>query len=132
MSDERRIYSVNAVEIFFEGKDHQRLVDVFAEQFHASLPPRPKLRTHVVHNRDAALAHLASYAPVKGRGVDDDGEFWMFVVGCADEFAEESVNLRQMTEDFGDADNRKILGVDDYLAACSAHAVAAGDEELER
>src|SRR5258705_13751600 len=109
MSDERRIYSVNAVEIFFEGKDHQRLVDVFAEQFHASLPPRPKLRTHVVHNRDAALAHLASHAPVERGRINDDGELWVLVIGGADQLSEESVDFREMAEDFGDADDCEIL-----------------------
>src|SRR3979490_1315428 len=124
MSDKRRIHPVNAIEIFFEGKDHERLVDVLAEQFHASLAPCPELRTDVVDDRDAALVHLASYAPVEGRGVDDDGEFWVFIIGGADQFAEEAVNFREMTEDFGDADDGEVFGVDDYLAACSAHAVA--------
>src|SRR5713226_5279412 len=131
MSDKRRIHAVHAVEILFEGKDHQRLVDVLAQQLHSSLPPRPELRTHVVHDRDAALAHLARDAPVEGGGVDDDREFWLFVVDGADEFSKESIDFWEMAEDFGDADDGEVLGVDDNLATGSAHAVATRAKELK-
>ena len=37
-----------------------------------------------------------------------------------------------MAEDFGDADDGEILGIDDGVAAGGAHALAADAEELER
>ena len=87
MSDERCVYTVNAIEILFKREDHQRLVDVFAEKFDASLAPRPELRADVVHNRNAAFAHLASHSPVEGGSVDDDGEGWALLIGGADELS---------------------------------------------
>src|SRR5882724_5165941 len=115
MSDKRRIHAVNAVEILLEGKDHKCLVDVLAEQLHSSLPPRPELRTDVVHHRNAALAHLAGHTPIKCGRVDDDGERWFSFVGGADEFAEESVDFWEMAEDLGDADNGEEIGINDEL-----------------
>src|SRR5258707_9673859 len=123
MSDNRHIHAVNAIEVLLEGKDHQRLIDVLAEQLHASLPPRPELRADVVHHCDAALAHLAGYTPIEGRRVDDDSELRMFGISGADQFSEEPVNFREMTEDLGNADDREVFGVDDDFAAGGMHAV---------
>src|SRR5258705_13593373 len=116
MSDERRVHAMNAIEIFFKGKDNQRLVDIFAEQFHASLTPCPELRTHVIHDWDAALAHLASHPPIERGRINDDSQRWAFGIGGANQLSEESVDFREMAEDFRDADDCQILGVDDDLA----------------
>ena len=53
----------------------------------------------------------------------------MFVLGGADEFAEETVDFWEMAEDFGDADDGEVFGVNDDLAAGGAHAVSARTEE---
>ena len=106
MADKRRVDSTVAVKLLFEGEDHQRLVDVFAQQPHPSLPPCPELRADVIHHRNAALAHRASNAPVEGRGVDDDSEIRAALVRLGDQLVEQAPDFRQMAENFGDAHYR--------------------------
>ena len=131
MADEGRVHAAVAVELFFEGEDDERLVDVVADQADASLPPRPELRRDVVDRRDAALFHLAGDAPVECGGVDDDGEVGLAPVGFANQAAIEAEDFRQVAENFGDADDGEIFGVDDGVASGGAHAVAADAEEFE-
>ena len=74
MADKARIHATFAVELLLKGENHQRFVDVFAQQANPSLAPRPELRTHVIHDGNGALAHLPGDSPIKSRGIDDDGE----------------------------------------------------------
>ena len=53
-------------------------------------------------------------------------------IGVGDQFMKESVDLWQMTEDFGDADDGEIFGVDDDVASGGAHLLSADAEELCR
>ncbi len=131
MADEGRVDSAVAIELFFEGKNHQRLVDVVAQQAHASLAPRPELRRDVVDHGNAALLHLPRHAPVEGGRVDDDGEIGLALVGFFDQMLEQAVDFWQMAENFGDADDGKIFRVDDGVAAGGAHALSADAEEFE-
>ncbi len=131
MADKGGVHSAVAIELFFEWKDHQRFVDVFADEANASLAPCPELRRDVVDDWDAALLHLTRHAPVEGWRVDDDGEIGLALVGFLDQMLEQAVDLGEMAEDFGDADDREILGVDDRVAAGGAHAVSADAEKFE-
>src|SRR5258706_4935028 len=130
MANESCVHSTVAVELFFNRKNPQRFVDVLAQQSHSPLPPRPKLRRDIVDHRNASLLHLPSYAPVEGWRVDDDGEVRFALVGFFNQMLVEAVDLRQMAEDFRDADNRKIFRVDDGVAADGAHAFSADTEEI--
>src|SRR5580658_1419907 len=131
MADESRIDSAVAVELFFEGKDHQSFVGVVADEADASLPPCPELRRDVVDHGNAALLHLPGYAPVECGRVDHDGEIGLATVGFFDQMLEQAVDLGQMAKDFGDADYRKIFRVDDRVAAGGTHAVSADAEEFD-
>src|SRR5271165_4662026 len=131
MAYEGGIDSAVAVELLFEGEDHERFVDVVAEQADASLAPRPELRGYVVDGGDAALFHLAGYAPVEGRRIDDDGEVGLAVVGFGNEMFVQAVDFREVAEDFGDADYGQVFCVDDGVAPGGAHAVSADAEEFE-
>ncbi len=84
MADEGCVHSTIAVELFLERKDHQRLVDIVAQQTDASLTPRPELRRNVIDRGDAALFHLPGNAPVEGRRVDDDCEVGLAPLGVFD------------------------------------------------
>src|SRR5580704_11487547 len=131
MADEGGVDSAVTVELFFEWKYHQSFVDVVADQADASLTPCPELRRDIVDHWDAALLHLPRYAPVEGRRVDDDGEIGLALVGFFDQMSKQAVDLRQMTENFGDADDGEVFRVDDRVAAGGAHAVSADAEEIE-
>src|ERR1700722_1436043 len=132
MADEGRVAAAGAGEIFFEGKDDQRFVDVVADEANTSLAPSPELRRDVIDRGDAALFHLAGDAPVEGGRIDDDGEIGLAAVGFADQMPEQPPDFRQMAEDFGDADDGEVFGVDDGVASGGAHAVGADAEEFER
>src|ERR1035438_1351495 len=129
MADESRVHAAIPVELFFERKDHQGFIHVLAQKLHPSLPPCPELRTDVVHDRNAASPHPPGHSPVEARGVDDDREVRPPLVGRANQTLIEAENLRKMAEDFSDADNREVLGVDDNIAARGAHALPTGAEE---
>ncbi len=131
MADEGRIHSAVAVELFFKGKDHQRFVDVVADEAHASLAPCPELRCDVVDHRNAALLHLPGYAPVEGRRVDHDGEIGLALIGFFDQTPKQAIDFWQVAEDFGDADDGEIFRVDDRVAAGGTHAVSADAEEFK-
>src|SRR5271166_1710175 len=131
MSDEGGVDSAIAVELFFKRKDHERFVDVVAEQADSSLTPCPELRGDIVDGGDAALFHLAGDAPVEGGRVDDDGEVGLALVGFREEMFVEAVDFWQVAEDFGDADYGEVFCVDDRVASGGAHAVSADAEKFE-
>ena len=56
----------------------------------------------------------------------------MAPLGFVNQFVKESPNFGEMAQDFGDADDGEIAGIDEGVAACLAHARAAHAEELER
>src|ERR1700733_680401 len=93
ISNEGRIHATITIELFFERENYQSFVDIFAQQADASLAPGPELRANVIDDGDAALMHLASYAPVEGRGIDDDGKSWMPPVGFGDQLVEQAVDF---------------------------------------
>ena len=74
--------------------------------------------------------HLASYAPVEGWGIDDDCEIWAAVVRFANQLMEQAINLGEVAEDFRDANDGEIFGIDDGVAASGAHCRASGSEKL--
>src|SRR5580698_9859028 len=117
MADEGRVDAAVAVELFFEGEDDQRFVDVVADEANAPLTPCPELRRDVIDRWDAAFFHLAGDAPVEGRRIDDNGEIRLAAVGFADQVLKESPDLWQMAENFGDADDGEVFGVDDGVAS---------------
>ncbi len=59
------------------------------------------------------------------------GEIRLALVGFFDQMLEQAVDLGQMAEDFGDADDGEIFRVDHGIAASGAHAVSADAEEFE-
>ena len=95
------------------------------------MPPRPELRANVIDDGDAALAHLASYAPVESGGIDDDGKVRTAPVGLGDQFVKQAVDFWQMADDFRNADHGEIFGVDDRVASGGAHAVSAHAEKFQ-
>ena len=54
MSDKLRRDAALAIELLFEGKDHQHLANVFANALDAALLPRPQLRADVIDDRHSA------------------------------------------------------------------------------
>ena len=68
------VHAAIPVELFFKRENHQRLVDVLAQQTDAPLTPGPELRTNVVDDWNTTLLHLASHSPVERRRIDNDGE----------------------------------------------------------
>src|SRR5208282_4255682 len=131
MADEGRVHSAIAIELFFEGKNHQRLVDILAQQLDASLPPRPKLWADVVNHSNAAPAHLPRHAPIEGRCVDDDGKRRTLLIGRTDQFSIEPKNLRQTAKNLSDADDREVFRIDNYFASSSPHALPARAEKFK-
>ena len=131
MADESRIHPPIAVELLFEWKDDQSFIYVLAQQLHAPLPPRPELRTDVVHNRNAAFAHLPRHPPVEGRGVNHDGNQAAARRLPPNQILIEAENFRKMADDFSDPDDREIFGVDDNIAAHRPHALTSGAEKSD-
>src|ERR1700758_3199024 len=128
MAHERSIHSAVAIELLFEGEDDQRLIDVVADQADASLPPRPELRSDVIHGGDAALLHLAGDPPVERRRVDDDGKIRLASVGFFNQVPIKSEDLRKTAEDLRDANDREVFGFDHGVKPSGAHAIPADPE----
>ena len=82
--------------------------------------------------RNAALPHLSSDPPIECWGVDDDGEIRLALVSLRNQTPIQSKNLRQLAENFGDADDCEIFGVDNGVAPGSPHPVPADTKEFER
>ena len=131
MAHKRRVHSAIAIELFFEGKNYQRFVDVLAQQLDAPLPPRPELRADVVNHRNAALAHLPRHAPVEGRSVDDDGHRWALLIDRAKQFPIQPKNLRQTAKNLSDADDGKVFRINNDLASRRPHALPARAEKFK-
>src|ERR1700686_5569295 len=131
MADESRVNPALAIKLLLKRKNHQSLVDVVAQQAHASLSPCPELRRHIIDRRNAALLHLTGNPPVERRGIDNDGEIRLALDRFFDQMPLEAENLREMAENLGDADNRKILAVDNSLAAGRPDGISAHAEELK-
>src|SRR5215469_2553265 len=129
MSDEFCIHAAFAVELFFKREDDKRLVNIFAQQLHPSLPPGPELRTHIIDHGNAALLHFPGNPPVEGRRINHDGEIGFAAVGFGDEPVKKSPDSWQMTKNFCNADDRKIMRVNHDVAAGGAHLRAADTEE---
>jgi hypothetical protein len=87
---------------------------------------------NVVDGGNFALLHLAGYAPVERWGIDHYSEIGLAIVGFPDQALVEAVDLREVAQDFGDADYGKVFGVDDRVAPGGSHAVSANAEETER
>src|SRR6185436_4690163 len=100
------------------------------QQLHSSLPPCPELRTNLVDHRDRALLHLACHPPVECRRVDDDGKIRSPAVSFFDQLMKQPPNLRKVIEDFSDADDRKVLGINHRVTPSSAHLLAANAKEF--
>src|SRR6202162_3104067 len=132
MAHESRVHATLAIKLLLKRKNHQSLVDVVAQQAHASLSPSPELRRHIIDRRNAALFHLARDTPVERRGINNDGEVRLAFVRFFKQMPIESENLWQMAENLSDADDRKILGVDDSVADGGAHTISAHAKEFER
>src|ERR1700751_797312 len=132
MSNERGIHAALAIELLFERKNDQRLGDVLAQQSDTSPAPCPKLRRDVVDDGNSSPLKLASDAPIEGWRVNHDREIGLAPLGFINQFVKESPNFGEMAQDFGDADDGEIAGIDEGVAACLAHARAAHAEELER
>ena len=130
MSHELRSHSTIAVKLFLEGKDHQRLINVFAKQTHAPLPPSPKLRANVIDDWNATFFHLPRNPPVERRRVNDDGQIRLALVGFSDQLVKETPDFRQMTQNFGDTDDREVLRINDSIASGCAHLLTADTEKL--
>ena len=131
MPHEGGVDSAIAIELFFEGKDDERLVDVLAQKLDAPLPPCPELWTDVVDDGNAALAHLARHPPVESGRIDDDGKVGAALVGGANQFFVKAENFWEMADDLSDTDDGEVFGVDDDVAAGGAHAVSARAEERD-
>src|ERR1700686_3037741 len=131
MADERRVHATLAIKLLLKRKNHQSLVDVVAQQAHASLSPSPELRRHIIDRRNPALFHLARDTPVERRRIDNDGEVRLALVRFFNQMPIEPENLWQMAKNLGDANDRKILGVDDSLASGSPHALPAHPKEFK-
>src|ERR1700687_1222808 len=77
MADESRVNPALAIKLLLKRKNHQSLVDVVAQQAHASLSPCPELRRHVIDRGNDAPFHLPGNPPVECRRIDNDGKIWL-------------------------------------------------------
>ena len=131
MAHKGGVYPTIAVELFLKREDDESLIDVVAEQAHASLAPGPELRRHIIYSRYSTPLHLPCDSPIKSRRVDDDRDFGLALVGFPDQLVVESPDSWQMAENFGDSDNGKFFGVDHRVASGGAHAVSADTKKCE-
>ena len=63
MPDELCGHAPVVVELLLEGQQAQHQVDRSVNAVHPALPPRPHLRAHVLHRRDAGRTQIAAPIP---------------------------------------------------------------------
>src|SRR5438132_9709142 len=132
MADERGIYAAVSIELFFKGKDDQRLCDIFAQESNPRLAPRPKLWANVIDDGNTPFVHLPGDPPVESGRVDDDGQISAAAVSFSDQAMKEAVDLANVAEDLGDADYGELLGVHNRVASNGAHALATDTKKFQR
>ena len=131
MADKFRRNAALAIKLFFEGKDHQHLANIFPHALNAALLPRPQLRADVVDHRHAALVQFAGQAQVKVGEVDEHSGVRPATFRLADDLPKPAINRRNVLDDLDDADLGNLSRIDQQIAACGAHLVAAHSEELD-
>src|SRR3954471_22951812 len=112
MAHKGGIHSAVPIELLLKWKNNQCLRDVFAQQLHATLAPRPKLRADVVHHGNTAFMHLPRHPPIESWRVNDKGQVRWIAVSLRDQLAVAAINLRQVADNFGYPNHRKVLGID--------------------
>jgi hypothetical protein len=75
--------------------------------------------------------HLPGDSPVESWGIDYDREVRPAPVGLFDEAVKAVIYLRQLTQDFCDADHRQIAGIDNGIASRGSHALPSYAKELQ-
>ena len=124
MADEDRAHRVRVVEAAFERQDAEHEVDRLADRPHASLAPRPDLRAHVLHGRDALRLELPRDAQVEFGRVDADEHVGPLADQAGDQVATQAQQPRQVPEDLGEPHHRELVGRVPGLATGIDHARA--------
>src|SRR5579884_3566486 len=73
MANEGGVYTAITIELFFKWKDDEGFLYVFAQELYPPLSPGPKLRAHVIDDRNASLMHLPGDPPVECGRINDYG-----------------------------------------------------------
>src|SRR5258707_915616 len=132
MADKLGIDAAIAIELLFEGENHECLIDVLAKQSHPTLSPGPELRADVIDDGNSTLFHLPRHAPVECGRVDDDGQVGLAAVRLFYQTVKQPPDFGKVPEDFSDADDGKVFRVNYGVAAGGTHFVAAHTEEVDR
>ena len=118
------------VDLLLEVKEAEHLVDAVLELPEPPSPPRPDLRTHVVHDADVSLPELLGQAQVEVGEINEHGQLRPATVHLRQQGLEGPVDARQAAEDLGDADHRDGVGIHRGVDAGAAHGFAAAAENL--
>ena len=114
------------VELLFERQQTQDEIDGRTDRSHASLPPRPHLRAHVLDDRNASLFQLRRQAQIEFLGIDADVHVGPLRCQPLEQLTPDAQQSRQMREDLDQAHDRQALDALPRFAARLDHP-RAGD-----
>ena len=130
MADELRTHAVLIVEALFERQQAQHQIDGFMDAARPALPPRPDLRTHVLHRRNAGGAQVARQAQIEFRRIDADEHVRPGRQEQAPNACAQTQQPRQMAQDLEQAHDGERFGGLPGLASRSLHLRAGNAEEF--
>ena len=95
-----------AIDFLLEGEDDQHAIGDALHGLHPPRPPRPQLRTDVVHDRDAQPPHRLREMEVEVGRVDGDEDVGLLRFGVRDQAPIDGIRARKNARNFQESGNR--------------------------
>jgi len=130
MADELRVDATLTVEAFLEGEDDEHLGDALLHPAQAAALPGPELWRDEPDDRNACAMKVLSETEVDVREVDEDGDIGPLLLNGFHQPAIVAKDARDVQQNFCNAHDGDIFGVDDALLAdcLHLHAAEAGED----
>ena len=129
MPHEARRHAMPRVKLGFERQQAKNSVAGFSDAAHPSLPPRPHLRTHVLHRWHARPLETARNPQIEFRRIDADEDRRTPRCQFFDQSTPQAQQPRQMPQDLGKPHERELIARRECLAARFAHARSGNADE---
>src|ERR1700733_9554839 len=125
MADEFGVHSAVVVEALLEREDDQHAVHIALDAADTVFLPGPKLGTDEINHRHSLAAQMLRQREIDVGKVDQDGGGGLFFSDRGAEAAVFAIDVREVTQDFGDAHDGHVFRADDGAKAEGFHAFSA-------
>ena len=130
MADELGAYAMLIVKALLKGQQAQHQIHRVSNVAHAALPPRPNLRAHVLHGRDAGGVQTARHSQIGVRRINADKHVRTLRQEHSLDAREQLQEPRQVAQHIEQAHDREGLRRLPTLAAGCLHLRSRHAEEF--